>query len=317
MNCLQLFYDLKLTVFDFDELMKVVEMGRAKLEMKLIMKEKSRNTTYKKRKEGLVRKLHEFTTLCDVKACMIIYGPQGATQPEIFPQNSDHVRRIIDIYKSKNKDSIKSYGIRDFFHDREKRSDEELSKLRKKNLESKYPTRPDLLNIATEAQLREFGILLSSKLDHVKSTIELLRRNKQSAAASMDSRLTSSSQSQSQSHGASSLFEVMNHHHHHHHHPLEMHLPYIDHPNSMMMLLMNDRASTSANIQLQRQVFFDSAAAPRPLLARYFAPPLPPPQPYMLSAVVPPQLLFSNRDTVQEDFIQYEMKNQIAPSNQN
>lgn len=299
-------------------------MGRAKLEMTLIKKEKSRNTTYKKRKEGLVRKLHEFTTLCDVKACMIIYGPQGATQPEIFPQNSDQVRRIIDIYKAKNKDSIKSYGTVDFFHDREKRSDEELSKLRKKNLEARFPTRPDLLNIATEAQLREFGILLSNKLDHVRSAIELLRRNKQSAAASMDSRFTSSSQSQSQSQshggGGGGLFEVMNQHHHHHHHPLEMHLPYIDHHNSMMMLLMNhDRASTSANIQLQRQVFFDSAAAAtRPLLARYFAPPpLPPPQPYMLSAVVPPQLLFSNRDAVQEDFIQYEMKNQITPSNQN
>lgn len=37
----------------------------------------------KKREEGLIRKPHEFNTLCDVKSCMIIYNQNQS--PEIWP----------------------------------------------------------------------------------------------------------------------------------------------------------------------------------------------------------------------------------------
>ncbi|KAL2460568.1 MADS box transcription factor [Abeliophyllum distichum] len=71
-----------------------LEMGRAKLNMELIGKEKSRNITFKKRKEGLMRKMHEFTTLCDVSACMIIYPPKqdkNTVEPEIWPQSIEEL----------------------------------------------------------------------------------------------------------------------------------------------------------------------------------------------------------------------------------
>ncbi|KAI3445585.1 hypothetical protein Pfo_002250 [Paulownia fortunei] len=305
-------------------------MGRAKLNMELISKEKSRNITFKKRKEGLIRKMHEFTTLCDVSACMIIYGPKqekGAVEPEIWPQNLDEVRRIIDIYKAKNKDSgNKTFGLSDFFHDRKRKIEEELAKLRKKNMEAKYPTWLEFMNIMTEAHLREFVAALSNKAEYVKSRIELLRRNKDG----MDMNLMDFAHARlSQSHSFYSPglrgieLEVINQQAISSIKPIEMHVPIhypttIDHhqelhslnQNSMMMLLMNDNdhcvqfggASSSGNIQCasyKRQVFYESAAgrgvvdpmichSPKPL-ARYYGPsvPVPPPPPYMQCTMLP------------------------------
>lgn len=162
-------------------------MGRAKLNMELINKEKSRNTTFKKRKEGLVRKMHEFTTLCDVSACMIIYGPKqdgssssisssSTVNPEIWPQDVEEFRRVFDIYRSKKKDSgTKTFGLSDFFQDRKKRIEEDLVKLRKKNMEAKYPTWLEQMEFLTQLQLRELVVKLSDKAEQVRSRIENLK----------------------------------------------------------------------------------------------------------------------------------------------
>lgn len=156
-------------------------MGRGKLNMELIRKEKSRNTTFKKRKEGLLRKIHEFTTLCDVSACMIIYGPKqesgGAVEPEVWPENKEEVRQLIDIYRSKSRDSgsCRVYGLCDFFDDRKKRMEDELEKLRKKNTESKFPTWIDFLSFLSEMQLRNLASGLSHKIEIVKNRIESIK----------------------------------------------------------------------------------------------------------------------------------------------
>ncbi|KAI5661642.1 hypothetical protein M9H77_20965 [Catharanthus roseus] len=158
-------------------------MGRGKLNMELIRKEKSRNTTFKKRKEGLLRKIHEFTTLCDVSACMIIYGPKqeaiAGVEPEVWPENHEQVRQLIEIYRSKCKDSgsCRVYGLGDFFSDRKRRMEDELEKLRKKNMESKFPTWIDFLNLFSEMQLRSLAGGLSHKIEVVKNRIELIKGN--------------------------------------------------------------------------------------------------------------------------------------------
>ncbi|KAL0335275.1 UNVERIFIED_CONTAM: Agamous-like MADS-box protein [Sesamum radiatum] len=159
--------------------------------MELISKEKSRNITFKKRKEGLIRKMHEFTTLCDVSACMIIYGPKqdkgGSNDPEIWPQDLDEVRRIIDIYKSKNRDSgNKTFGLSDFFHDRKRKIEDELAKLRKKNMEAKYPTWLEFMNSRTEPQFRQFAAALSNKAEYVNSRIEFLKRSSKEGFSDMN-----------------------------------------------------------------------------------------------------------------------------------
>ncbi|KAL7119646.1 hypothetical protein ACP275_02G075300 [Erythranthe tilingii] len=317
-------------------------MGRAKLNMELINKEKSRNITFKKRKEGLVRKMHEFTTLCDVGACMIIYGPKqdkaaaaGPAEPEIWPPNPEQVRRIIDIYKSKNKDSgNKNFGLSDFFHDRKRKIDEELDKLRKKNFEAKYPTWPRFLDGTTEAGLREFAAYLGNRAERVKSRIDLLRRSKEGSAGGL----------------------IHSHHNHHdasaaefararfgqsqpggffppggvefrgvdlewtNHFPIHYPPAVIDYQNPMRMFLSNDNdvqfgggvaaaaGSTSGNFSFKGQIFYESTgpAAGRGLvdtsprsLGRLYAPP------------VVPFNVRENHDGGPEDIFQYQMNHRV------
>ncbi|XP_009383918.2 agamous-like MADS-box protein AGL80 [Musa acuminata AAA Group] len=59
-------------------------MARKKLKLAWIANESTRRATYKKRKKGLVKKVSELATLCNVKVCMVIYGPQEA-EPEAWP----------------------------------------------------------------------------------------------------------------------------------------------------------------------------------------------------------------------------------------
>ncbi|KAI3996899.1 hypothetical protein MKX01_021175 [Papaver californicum] len=78
-------------------------MGHGKLKMELIADEKIRNKLYKLRSNTLKKKIYEFSKLCGVDACMILYGPnQDNTncpiKPEIWPQSLNEVHRISKRY---------------------------------------------------------------------------------------------------------------------------------------------------------------------------------------------------------------------------
>ncbi|KAL3654957.1 hypothetical protein CASFOL_000743 [Castilleja foliolosa] len=253
-------------------------MGRAKLNMELIADKKSRNRTFNTRKEGLIKKIHELKTLCDVKVCMIIYGPKqetGFIEPEIWPPNIDQVRCFLtDIYKptaNKNSGSNKTVGLCDFFSDRKRKIEGDLAKLRKKNVEAKYPARPEIMNIMTEAGLREFAAYLRNKSGYVKSRIEFLRRNKEGWAQSHDF------------YNPPGLQRIESH--------IIQHDPTIDH-NAMMMLLMN--ANNDHCVKF-------AGDGPKPLAQHYgtsltvqgarpYIPVVAPPVgPYMQMMPVPPQ----------------------------
>ncbi|MCL7031551.1 hypothetical protein MKW94_002796 [Papaver nudicaule] len=67
-----------------------------KSEMKLM-----RYQTYGKRIRGLQKKVYEFSTLCNVDACMIIYRPkQGNHRPDTYPEDLGDVIRIVRRYLS-------------------------------------------------------------------------------------------------------------------------------------------------------------------------------------------------------------------------
>lgn len=157
-------------------------MGRAKLEMKLIEKEKSRMMTYKKRSEGLTKKLHQITTLCGIGACMIMTEPLNSAV-EIWPPNDpDQVARLVDLYKSKTKEigGVKNSGLSDYFENRQRKAQDEVAKLRSKNSEAKYPTWSHDLDAMNESQLRGLGAALRSKAHFVRSRIDFLKmREKQ------------------------------------------------------------------------------------------------------------------------------------------
>ncbi|KAJ8625418.1 hypothetical protein MRB53_033948 [Persea americana] len=67
-------------------------MARKKVKLAWIANDSSRKATYKKRKKGLIKKVCELSTLCDVNACAVVYGP-GERQPDVWPWagNAQHV----------------------------------------------------------------------------------------------------------------------------------------------------------------------------------------------------------------------------------
>ncbi|KAH6826362.1 hypothetical protein C2S53_003729 [Perilla frutescens var. hirtella] len=176
--------------------------------MELIEKPKSRIQTFKKRKEGLMKKLHQLTTLCDIDACMIIYEPTQQ-HSSIWPdpeQEPGQIRRLIDVYKSKSKDlsSIKSYGLSDFFVERKRKVEEELLKLRKTNSEAKYPTWNDSFNFMNETELKGFASQLHARAQSVRSRIQIIKmREKQGLEMMKNMMLLNSTASASASASAS------------------------------------------------------------------------------------------------------------------
>ncbi|KAK9061666.1 hypothetical protein SSX86_018849 [Deinandra increscens subsp. villosa] len=154
-------------------------MGRAKLRMELIPKEKTRNTTYHKRKQGMIKKANEFTILCDVDTVIIIYPP-NSNSPEIWPENADKVKETISCYKSKSKKGEtgkRTYDLNDFFVDRNKKIEEELVKARKRNMEAKYSTWFDEFDGLGEVELRQFAMEIENKENVVRAHLEFKKRN--------------------------------------------------------------------------------------------------------------------------------------------
>ncbi|XP_041998307.1 MADS-box protein GGM13-like [Salvia splendens] len=149
-------------------------MGRRKLKLEFIEKQKSRLLTLKNRKEGLKKKLHQLTTLCDVPACMIIRDPT-TNSTSIWPEDSAQVRRLIDSYKA-DPGAVKTYRVSDFFNERQRSAEGELAKLQKKNLETELSTWDDRLHLMDESQLREFGAAVRSKALAMRSRIDFLKR---------------------------------------------------------------------------------------------------------------------------------------------
>ncbi|KAI3715624.1 hypothetical protein L6452_22610 [Arctium lappa] len=119
---------------------------------------------------------NEFTILCDVDTVIIVYPP-NSNHPEIWPENPDQIKKTIASYKAKKSESGKrTYDLNDFFQDRKKKIEDELMKVRKRNMEAKYSTWFDELNGLSEGQLRQFAIGLENKESIVRNHLELKKR---------------------------------------------------------------------------------------------------------------------------------------------
>ncbi|PWA52517.1 transcription factor, MADS-box [Artemisia annua] len=143
-------------------------MGRVKIPIEPINGIKKRKITFIRRKEGMIKKARELSTLCDVNVSMIICSDHQKS-PDIFPQDPVKLNDMIDAYKTKrvsDPGKIKSYGVCDFFTDRKNKIEDELVKAKKRNLQTKYPT-PNMDN-SSEEQLREFAYDLGIKIELLK-----------------------------------------------------------------------------------------------------------------------------------------------------
>uniref|UniRef100_A0A0D9XAE2 MADS-box domain-containing protein n=1 Tax=Leersia perrieri TaxID=77586 RepID=A0A0D9XAE2_9ORYZ len=71
-------------------------MPRTKLVLKLIDDEKKRKTTFKNRLKGLVKKVKQFETLCDVDVFLICIAGAGGEVVTTWPADRAAVERLID-----------------------------------------------------------------------------------------------------------------------------------------------------------------------------------------------------------------------------
>ena len=73
-------------------------MARKKVALRYIRNDSTRINTLKTRTKNLMKKADEVATLCNAKACVLVYG-EGATVPEVFPSHVGAVK-ILNIFKN-------------------------------------------------------------------------------------------------------------------------------------------------------------------------------------------------------------------------
>ncbi|KAL5673150.1 hypothetical protein ACJX0J_017456, partial [Zea mays] len=72
-----------------------VRMGRGKIEIKRIENTTSRQVTFCKRRNGLLKKAYELSILCDAEIALIVFSTRG----RLYEYSSNSVRSTIERYK--------------------------------------------------------------------------------------------------------------------------------------------------------------------------------------------------------------------------
>ncbi|CAL4937669.1 unnamed protein product [Urochloa decumbens] len=120
-------------------------MPRGKLEMKLIENPKKRRATYKNRRDGLIHKASQLTTLCGVEALLVCYDPEqkdgaASAASATWPADREDVIRLIDRYRETPADKMRhSYTAATYYQ-------EELAKQQRKLLKMEQ-CGPDALSL--------------------------------------------------------------------------------------------------------------------------------------------------------------------------
>ncbi|KAG4906720.1 hypothetical protein AAZX31_20G044000 [Glycine max] len=108
-------------------------MARKKVDLSYITNARKRKATLSKRKNGLIKKMDEISTLCGIEACAIFYTPNNP-QPEVWPSDSgaqsvlSRFRKVSELEQSKKKLSQES-----FLRQRINKAQVQLGKLRNEN----------------------------------------------------------------------------------------------------------------------------------------------------------------------------------------
>ncbi|XP_061348257.1 agamous-like MADS-box protein AGL14 [Gastrolobium bilobum] len=79
-------------------------MVRGKTQMKRIENETSRQVTFSKRRNGLLKKAFELSVLCDAEVALIIFSPRG----KLYEFSSSGINKTVERYQRKVKDLDRS-----------------------------------------------------------------------------------------------------------------------------------------------------------------------------------------------------------------
>ncbi|XP_039071742.1 MADS-box transcription factor 15-like [Hibiscus syriacus] len=156
-------------------------MARRKLRMKLIDKEKTRSATLKKRLQSLEKKAYEFSVLCDVDVCMIIFTPGLKDDPpnvQVWPSDPLRVHGTIHRYKrtmAASGSQKRTFSISHFLDMRRRQDLEEVAQVCKANFEAKFPTWDDRIDNFSPEQISSCLAKLDSSIEVVKRKIMLMK----------------------------------------------------------------------------------------------------------------------------------------------
>ncbi|KAJ0099503.1 hypothetical protein Patl1_22059 [Pistacia atlantica] len=303
-------------------------MGRGKLTMELIEKEKARMITYQKRKKGLKKKAQEFSTLCGVPTCLIIYGPKLQNHPaelDFWPKERKDVMEVINLYREKD---FSAHGNRpqsliDFFSSRKRKVDDKITKLYKANLEAKFPRWDDRFNSFSVDQLKVLVAICDTKIEAARRRIEVLKVEQNLMEGSESGVLVGFSNSNQHSQVLFPLSSVK---------PLDMPLapyyPYDQVPldckpldNPMAIMMMNG-GNVARYTQLQYPMHFDPIPTPtmpdnvmfnNPRAMRFCGPTMQPLPPFDQFPVLPSnssQMFSSQVNEFYRDANRFGLKNE-------
>lgn len=163
-------------------------MTRSKVKLEYITNDQNRNTSFNKRKKGLIKKVDELTTLCGVEGCAIVFG-QYDHEPEVWPSalGVQHVlakfRLLPDLQQAINMENQES-----FTRERINKAKEKIRKMKQENREKEMthmmfkcligegPSNMDLVD------LNEIRSLAAKKIQEIGSRIEALKKERESLA---------------------------------------------------------------------------------------------------------------------------------------
>nr|AFX72872.1 MADS-box protein AGL83 [Aquilegia coerulea] len=166
-------------------------MARKKVKLAWIANDSAQRSTYKKRKQGLMKKINELSTLCGVEACAVVYGPYDPQVPDVWPSPSD-AHRVLTQFKSlpemeRNKKMMNQEA---FLKERMAKMREQIKKQQRENREFEITqlmnrtlidgTGQILQNVETK-ELKDLAWMIDEKMKRIQKRIDSLRSTMESA----------------------------------------------------------------------------------------------------------------------------------------
>ncbi|CAK9164955.1 unnamed protein product [Ilex paraguariensis] len=129
-------------------------MVPTKIKMRKVGNDRVQRLSFKKRKDCVLRKTMELAVLCDIKACAVVFGPDG--EVETWPENPRDLKALIHNYKEYNHD-----------HTGKKQSSRKVV----------FPNRDDdhQLDRLSKQSLRDLLKVIECKLETVRDRVEFLQ----------------------------------------------------------------------------------------------------------------------------------------------
>jgi hypothetical protein len=155
--------------------------GRGKVTMKQIENEKTRKSAFNQRKEGLTKKVSEFSKKFGAGACLIVYdGDDSDARPMTWPKDLTVVQSMLKKYEvQKIETAPKKFDVKDYFANRKSMVEGEISRVHKKMVMNKYPTWGRCFNNMEMKNLKDFIDIVDLKIQACNKRIDMLKNMQQ------------------------------------------------------------------------------------------------------------------------------------------